>query len=102
MLDLDAGVHLDEVELTVLVQELDGANAKIFQFPHRDCAALADLLAHGCRKDRRGAFLPDLLMSPLQRAITLAQVNCAAAAVAEDLDLDVARFLEIFFEIDGV
>jgi hypothetical protein len=29
MLDLDAGVHLDEVELAVLVEELDGADAEI-------------------------------------------------------------------------
>ncbi len=29
MLDLQAGVHLDEVELAVLVQELEGADAAI-------------------------------------------------------------------------
>ena len=32
MLDLDAGVHLDEVELAVLVEELDGADADIAEF----------------------------------------------------------------------
>ena len=29
MLDLQAGVHLDEEELAVLVQELDGADAEV-------------------------------------------------------------------------
>ena len=35
MLDLDARVHLDEIELAVLVQELDGADAEIFDLAHR-------------------------------------------------------------------
>ena len=35
MLDLDAGVHLDEIELAVLVEELDGADAEIFELAHR-------------------------------------------------------------------
>ena len=45
MLDLDAGVHLDEIELAVLVQELDGADAEILQLAHR----LRDGLADACR-----------------------------------------------------
>src|ERR1700731_3964844 len=47
-----------------------------------------------------GAFLPDLLMAPLQRAIALPEVDGAAAAVAEHLDFDVARLLQVFFEVD--
>ena len=39
VLDLDAGVHLDEVEAAILEQELDGAGAQIFQFAHRFCDA---------------------------------------------------------------
>ena len=45
-------------------------------------------------------FLPDLLMAPLQRAIALAQMHGAALAVAQHLDLDVARLLEILLDID--
>ena len=40
-----------------------------------------------------GAFLPDLLMAPLQRTVALAEMDGAAPAVAEHLDLDVARAL---------
>src|SRR5690606_41687316 len=35
MLDLEAGVHLDEVELAVLVQELDGSGSGELQLRHR-------------------------------------------------------------------
>ena len=45
MLDLDARVHLDEVELAVLVQELDGADAEIFELAHRLGHGLADRVA---------------------------------------------------------
>ena len=45
MLDLDAGVHLDEVELAVLVEELDGADAEIFHLLHRLGHGQPDLLA---------------------------------------------------------
>ena len=48
----------------------------------------------------RGAFFPDLLVAPLQRAVALAEMDGAAAAVAEHLDFDVARLLQIFFQID--
>ena len=48
------------------------------------------------------AFLPDLLMTALQGAVALAEVDGAAVAVAENLDLDVARPLEILFEIDRI
>ncbi len=51
---------------------------------------------------RRGAFLPDLLVAALQRAIALAQMDGVALAVAQHLDLDMARLLEIFLDIDGV
>src|SRR5665213_3782341 len=35
MLDLDAGVHLDEIEFAVLVEKFDGADAEIFHVLHR-------------------------------------------------------------------
>ena len=49
-----------------------------------------------------GAFLPDLLMAALQRAVALAEVDRAALAVAEHLDFDVPRLLQIFLQIDRV
>jgi hypothetical protein len=40
-------------------------------------------------------------MAALDRALALAEVNDAALGVAEDLDLDVARMLEVFLDVDG-
>ena len=102
MLDLDAGVHLDEIELAVLVQELDRADAEIFELAHRLRDGLADGVARRGVERGRGAFLPDLLVAALQRAVALAEMDGAALAVAEHLDLDVARALQIFLEIDRV
>src|SRR5665647_3158955 len=101
MLDLDPGVHLDEIELAVLVEEFDGADAEIFHLLHRLGAGRADFPARGGVEHGRGTFLPDLLVAPLQRAVAFAEMDRAAAAVAEHLDFDVARLLQVFFQIDG-
>jgi hypothetical protein len=52
VLHLHAGVHLDEVELAVLVQELEGARATVADLLAGRGAALADLLdqAAECRE----------------------------------------------------
>ena len=44
-------------------------------------------------------FLDQLLMATLQRAIALPQMNHVAVVVRQDLDLDVSRQLDVFFEI---
>ena len=49
MLDLQAGVHLDEIELAVLEEELDGAGAAVLDLAHGRRDRLADLLARGRR-----------------------------------------------------
>ena len=102
MLDLEARVHLDEVELAVLVEEFDRAGAGILQLAHRLGADLADLGALRVVERGRGAFLQHLLVAALQRAVALAEMDGLALAVAEDLDFDMARLLEIFLEIDRV
>src|SRR5205823_13014507 len=43
---------------------------------------------------RRRRLLHELLMTPLDRALALVQMDDATFRVAEDLDLDVARRLE--------
>ncbi len=50
----------------------------------------------------RGGFLEHLLVAALERAVALAEVDRAAFAVAEHLELDVARVGEIFLHVDGV
>ena len=49
VLDLEAGVHLDEVELAVLVQELEGAGAAVAELAH----AVGRAARRSCRAARR-------------------------------------------------
>ncbi len=100
MLDLDAGIHFDEIELAVLEQKFDGADAEIFHVLHRLGAGRPDFGAGGGGEDRRGTFLPDFLVTPLQRTVALAEMDRAATAVAQHLDFDVARLLQVFLQID--
>ena len=102
MLDLQAGVHLDEVELAVLEQELHGAGAAILELAHGRGGQLADPVALLGVEGGRGGLLQHLLVAALQRAVALAEMHAVAVAVAQHLDLDVARLAEVFLEIDRV
>ena len=102
MFDLQARIHLDEIEGAILVQELDGSDTGVAELRHGLGDALADRGALGGVEGRRGRLLPHLLVSTLQRAIAFAEVNGLAAAVAQHLNLDVARLFEILFDIDAV
>ena len=102
MLDLNARVHLDEVELAVFVEKLDGADPEIADLAHRFRHRFADRIARARIERGRGAFLPDLLVAALQRTIAFAEVNGVALAVAKHLNFDVTRPLEIFLDVDGV
>ena len=91
VLDLEAGVHLEEEELAVLVEELDGAGVDV-------PAGLGHLdrgLAHGpadlVGEVGRRALLDQLLVAALGRAVPLAQPQGVAVGVGDDLHLDVAR-----------
>ena len=47
-----------------------------------------------------GAFLEQLLVAALDRALALAEVDDGAVMVAEDLELDVARVLDVLLDVD--
>src|SRR5262245_60561772 len=98
MLDLDTRVQLEEVKLAVLVEEFDGPDAEVLQFTHRARDRFADVVAGGDIEGGRGAFLPDLLVAALQRAVSFAEMNGATLTVAQHLNLDVARLLQVFLE----
>ena len=101
VLHLDARVHLDEVELAVLVhQELDGARILVADFGETAAQGLADLLAHfGCDL-QRWRFFDQFLMAALDGALALEQRGDVAVLVGEDLELDVARLLDELFHVE--
>jgi hypothetical protein len=102
MLDLQAGVRLDECEAL--------ADARVHEELERAHALVTDLLRHlqrrrdqllpgRVRQRRTGRDLDDLLMTPLQAALALPQVS-RAAAVTDHLNFDMPRAREELFDID--
>src|SRR5690606_23570364 len=89
-----------EVELAVLIQELERPGTAVAHLAARSNAALADRLALLGRDARSRCLFDDLLVTALQRAIALAEVNHIAVVVGKDLDFDVARPLEEFLHVD--
>ena len=101
VLDLDARVHLEEEEVALVVeQELERAGVGVLDrargVDDRAAELAPHLLGHG---DRR-PFFEQLLMAPLDRALALAEVDDGAVVIAEDLELDVARVLDVLLEVD--
>src|SRR5262249_22596090 len=50
----------------------------------------------------RRSLLEDLLVTALERALALAEVNDVVVLIGEDLKLDVARAVEILLEVDAI
>src|SRR5690606_26104514 len=101
VLHLDAGVHFDEVELPVLVEELHGPGTAVADAAAGLHAALAEGAPRLLVDPRRRRLFQHLLVAALHGAVALAEVNHVAVVVREDLDLDVARTLEVLLEVDG-
>ncbi len=101
VLDLQPRVHLEEVEVAIRVDEKLQRSGP---FVRRGASDRHRGLAHATAQvrvvERRGALLDHLLMSPLERALALAEVDARAVAIGEHLDLDVARPLDRLLDVD--
>ena len=103
VLDLDARIDFDEVELVGvgIDQELDRAGVLVVhraadrRAPHRRSASRRSAIEIGRRRD-----LDHLLMPPLHRAIALEQVHQVAVLVAQQLHFDVPGALDELFDED--
>ena len=107
MLDLQPGVHLEEVEalarrVGAVDDQLDRARRIISDRPRQRDRLLAHRLAHFGRDERRRRFLDHLLVAALDRAFALVQIDDVAVLVAEQLDFDVARVLDEFLDEHAV
>jgi hypothetical protein len=101
VLDLHAGVHLDEVEGAGvhIHQELDSARALIVHVFADLLAQKAELLALGSAEIGGGRAFDDLLVAPLDGAVALVEVVDVARDVAEDLHLHVAGAQDHLLEV---
>ena len=91
VLDLEARVHLEEEELAVLEQHLDGARVHVAAAERDLHAGFAHRAARVVGDRGRGRLLDQLLVAALRGAVAVAQVHAVAVRVGEDLQLDVAR-----------
>src|SRR3990167_571117 len=99
MLHLHAGVHLNEIELAVFVEELESTSAAVANLLAGSDATLANALNQLAVNTRRRRFFQHLLVAALHGAIALAQVDSILVLVRQDLDFNVARVLEKLLHI---
>jgi len=103
VLDLQPGVDLDEHELHGhrVEQELDRAGATIARGGAQPYRGVAQFLV-GCRVEQRAAgLLDDLLVAPLDAAVTYPDGPGVAERVRDHLDFDVACRREPALDEDG-
>ncbi len=99
MFDLQTRVHFHEIERTV------GIEQKL----NRPCPRIANRLGGGhgggahfganiCGKPRRRRFFNHLLMAPLDGTVTFEQINRIARVIGKNLNFDMARPRQVFFD----
>ena len=101
VLHLDAGVHLDEVELIfgVIEDELDGSGVFVLHLFTQINRGFLHLLAQLIGQHRRRAFLNELLVAALRGAVALAQGD-GIFAIGQHLDLNVADIRQEALDVD--
>ena len=104
VLDLDARVHLDEVETAgvEIVEELHRAGVEVVRLAG-DGQRVSGQLVALVRSEAGGrSALDDLLVAPLHRAVPLEEMDDAAAGVGQHLDLQMAGPPDEPLEVDLV
>jgi len=100
MLDLEPSVHLEEVELAVgRQQKLDRSRVDVTDRVGAATAA-AVMRARNVGEPPAKAIPRRSLMTALDGALALAEMDDVAVLVGEDLHLDVARVLDVTLEVD--
>jgi hypothetical protein len=101
MLDLDPGVHLHEVETTVLGQQkLDRAGILVTGCTGRRDRRLSHLGPQLRIEGDGRRLLDDLLVAPLNRALALSEMDDPSRRVREHLKLDVTGFFKVLLEVE--
>ncbi len=102
VLDLDARIDLDEIELAgvAIHQELGGACVDIAFGAGQTQRCFAEPRCAGRRPDRARGALDDLLVAPLYGAVPFEQMHYGAMMVAQQLDLHMAGAAHQLFQID--
>ena len=101
MLHLEARVQLEEVEARAVQHELGRAGVLVPDGAREGDRGLAHGRSQLLVEGGGGALLQHLLVAALDRAVALPEVDRRPVAVGQDLDLDVARALDIALAEDA-
>src|SRR3984885_11073760 len=101
MLDLDARVDLQEIEIVALdvVEKLDRSGVSVADRGQKVDRRLVQPVPCCFGKRRRGRFFDHLLIPALKRAIALAKVKHSPVAKTEDLYFDMPSVLHVALDI---
>ena len=103
MLYLYPSIHLHKVEFTLgfIQQKLNRSGIFIADRLSSPNSCLPNLLAQGFPNCHRWTFFQHLLIIPLQRAIPLAQVDHMPLLICQNLDFNMARWIDDSLHIHG-
>ncbi len=103
VLDLDSRVDLEERELLTLEidEELDGASVHVTERTAEHNRGGSDPLPERRREHACGCLLDELLISALQRAVTLTEVDDRPVRIGQQLNLDVPGPLHEPFDVQA-
>ena len=101
VLDLKPRVHFEKIKAPILRgDEFDRSGKIIMYGPGQSDRLFAHRVAGLLADEWRRCFLNDFLMAALDRTFALAKMNDVAVLIAEDLDFDVTRTGNEFFDED--
>mmetsp|Transcript_15057 Transcript_15057/g.20450 ORF Transcript_15057/g.20450 Transcript_15057/m.20450 type:complete len:217 (-) Transcript_15057:517-1167(-) len=102
VLDLQTSVHLEEVEIFVDVhQELYGTGRVVVAGASESDSLVTHPLASSRVHSRARCLLDNLLVAALDRAFALWQPHIVVVHVAENLELDMSRRLDVLLNEDA-
>ncbi len=100
MFDLQARIHLDEIELAVFKQEFESSHPAIADLSASLDASHTNRLDHIDRNSRRWRFFDHFLMTTLHRTVAVTKPDGIAVRVAQDLYLDMTGMLEKLLHVE--
>ena len=103
MFDLQPGVHLQKVEIARAIDDEFHRPGRLIAYRTGQRTGLfTHRLTGGCIEKRRGRFFDNLLISPLNRAFALVQIDAVSVRVGQHLNFDMARLGHEFLDENPV
>src|SRR5450830_1377233 len=100
MLNLNAGIHFNEIEFAIFVQELECTSTAITNFAASGSATITDFFDQLAWNAWCGCFFDDFLVATLHCAVTLTPPDRITMLIGKNLDFHVTWVFQELFHID--